>query len=270
MKLSKILLGAVAGAAVLGLVSCGGNDDPNAMIKGANKKYTIDYENDTADVSRGYKRTALQHAGALVKLTFNEIGQTAGATTNVYGGVLGCIFDLHTNDNGGKDFSVVGIQNKNGVIKSYVSTYTGVTNLQAYNFGASTAADATEGTEETVIQDFTVVSSSKIDTTDGANAVYVYFCETATSDTDYDYNVYILPKSVVDTLANIKDADAGALRNTDGDIVDISSYKIATCDTSYTSLKQNNFAPYANVYAYSSVSGEWNIQSTYKEAEVIE
>ena len=269
MKLSKILFGAVAAAAVMGLVSCGG-DDPNGMIKGSGKKYTIDYENNENAVSRGYKDTATKHAGALVKVTFEDIAQTADATSNVMGGVMGCIFDLKDGENG-KDFSVIGIQNKNNILKYYISSYTGVSDLQANNFGAPSDNYAGDGVAaETVVKDSTVISDSLKDTTDDNLAVYIYFVQTATAEDDYDYNVYILPKSVVDTVAKIKDADLGVLKDEEGNAIDISTYKVGTCNTSYTSLTQKDFAVYANVYAYSSVSGTWNILDTYKEAEVIE
>ena len=44
--MKKIAVAVFAGAMVFGLASCGaGDDDPNNMINGSNKVYTIDYTN---------------------------------------------------------------------------------------------------------------------------------------------------------------------------------------------------------------------------------
>ena len=57
--MKKIAVAVFAGAMVFGLASCGaGDDDPNNMINGSNKVYTIDYTNESKDVSRGYNTTA--------------------------------------------------------------------------------------------------------------------------------------------------------------------------------------------------------------------
>ena len=105
MKILKnIAVAALAGAMVFGLVSCGaGDDDPNNMINGSNKVYTIDYTNESKDVSRGYNTTAYKHAGAAVQLDFENASNTVG------GGVMGLIFDLEEKD-GAKSFNVIGVK----------------------------------------------------------------------------------------------------------------------------------------------------------------
>ena len=92
--MKKIAVAVFAGAMVFGLASCGGvgDDDPNKMISGTNKVYTIDYTNETDVVSRGYNATAYKHAGAAVQLDFEN------ASNTVEGGVMGLIFDLEEKD----------------------------------------------------------------------------------------------------------------------------------------------------------------------------
>lgn len=277
MKLSKVIFsGLFAVSLVFGFASCSEEDDPNDMLKEVNQNnYTIEYTNDGTETSRGYITTNLKHAGAIVKINFEP-------TSSTNGGVMGVIFDYHDNATNGKDFYVIGIQNTTATEpRYYISKFEGVTNLQKPNFGApsgknaGTAGDGTNdttvGTKETVIEDaFTSVPSGVTDTSSGTT-LYVYYVEKATSETDYDFEVYFLPKTIVESLGDIKDADLGALKDKDGNVVDISSYKVKkTIDSSYTSLQQNKFGVYGNVYAGKNVKGSWTIVDTYKEADVVE
>lgn len=272
MRLSKMkfTISFVAAALIIGFSACTVEDDPNGMITEKNSKnYSIEYTNDTNDVSRGYRSTNLAHAGAIVKLTFDN-ASTSDA------GVLGAIFDLHNNEtnSNAKDFYVFGFRNASNY---YISKFEGVTDLQAANFGAPTDGSTgdgtngtTKGTKETEIVSLgTSIPSGTLDTTDG-KSIYIYFVETASAESDYDYKVYILPKSVIEKVAAIKDADLGVLKDSNGSEIDISSYKVADCDCSYTSIKQNKFAVYANVYAGKTLKGSWQVLDTYKEADLVE
>lgn len=274
MKLSKVIFsGLFAVSLVFGFASCSEEDDPNDMLKEVNQNnYTIEYTNDGTETSRGYITTNLKHAGAIVKINFEP-------TSSTNGGVMGVIFDYHDNATNGKDFYVIGIQNTTATApKYYISKFEGVTNLQKPNFGAPTngtvgtdTADTTAGTKETVVEKaFTALPKSEVTDTSSGTTLYVYYVEKATSETDYDFEVYFLPKSVVESLGDIKDADLGALKDKNGDEVDISSYKVTTIDSSYTSLQQNKFGVYGNVYAGKNVKGSWTIVDTYKEADVVE
>jgi hypothetical protein len=267
MKFSKVLLGsAVLAAAAIGFMGCADDDDPNDMISGSNNNYSIEYTNDSTETSRGYNSTNLKHAGSLVKVNFD-------ASSTTQGGVMGMIFDLHDGDDG-KNFAVVGLRTTSAGAEYYVSYFTGVTNLQADNFGAeytsSNGVKHNEGSvaKETIIKNaFTTVSSSNVDTTDGTT-LYVYFVENETADADFDYNVYFLPKSVAE---NVDDVDSdGNLLDSEGLPLNISSWLAATVDTSYTTKTQNKFAVYANVYGGSTVKGTWELLQTYKAADVVE
>jgi hypothetical protein len=173
-----------------------------------------------------------------------------------------------------KNFAVVGLRTTSAGAEYYVSYFTGVTNLQADNFGAeytsSNGVKHNEGSvaKETIIKNaFTTVSSSNVDTTDGTT-LYVYFVENETADADFDYNVYFLPKSVAE---NVDDVDSdGNLLDSEGLPLNISSWLAATVDTSYTTKTQNKFAVYANVYGGSTVKGTWELLQTYKAADVVE
>ena len=266
MKFSKVLLGsAVLATAAIGFMGCADDDDPNDMISGSNNNYSIEYTNDSTEISRGYNSTNFKHAGALVKVNFD-----ASSTTE--GGVMGMIFDLHDGEDG-KDFAVVGAKKTSSGASYYVSYYTGVTDLQGDNFGAeyeSNGVKHNEGstaTEDVIKTAFTALPSGCVDTTDGTT-LYVYFVEVESGTMTYDYYVYFLPKYVAETVDSIN--DDGTLLTSAGATIDINEYQVATVETDYEEITQNKFAVYANVYAGKTVKGTWELLQTYKAADVVE
>lgn len=160
MKMTKkVLFGAAILAMVFGFASCKNeDDDPEGAIKGSNNDYTVSYDNtngygteaDKKDSSltgvyRAWKRTSLKHLGALTKITLNKGSAAEGAGKN--SGVMGFAWDLQTatggessSDSTSESFNVVGIRNNNGTLQAYVSRFYNITNKQANNFGATTAA----------------------------------------------------------------------------------------------------------------------------------
>ena len=68
----KKLLSVVAAALVaLTFVGCDGllqKDDTEGAIKGAGKKYTVDYKNESENAYRAYNATSLKHSGGLIKV----------------------------------------------------------------------------------------------------------------------------------------------------------------------------------------------------------
>lgn len=292
MKILKnIAVAALAGAMVFGLVSCGaGVDDPNNMINGRNKVYTIDYTNESKDLSRGYHPTGFKHAGAAVQLDFENASNTVG------GGVMGLIFDLKEQD-GVRSFNVVGVKTKdaNGGLGYYVSRFENVTDIQDENFGAWKKTDekgnvvekgpATEtGYAPDPSSQATFGSAQGVKSTekDDTITVYVYAiekkAEAAGKDSvnkdyakdEYIYEVYLLHNKV----ANL-DAD-GNLVDDNKKSIDLSDVKpVATIATGYKKLTQNFLAVYANVYGLQNkkpqaLKGTWTYRGDYKEVGVDE
>ena len=265
MKLSKILFGAVAAAAVMGLVSCG--DDPNGMIKGSGNKYTIDYTNNSEEVSRGYKETGMKHAGALVKITFNDEETVLNGESAA--GVMGTIFNLHDSDSenaekGAVDFYIIGMRD-DGMY--YVSEYKNISDLNAKNFGATTSANAANG--EAWEEEIVALSNSTFVTLpkDEDGNKYVYLYNRALLNGSYDWAVLDL------TADELKEFDIDSYKTTGS----YSGTKLASgnisgafdvCDEG--KQPQNKLAVYANVYVGATLSGVWNYNDMYLEAEVIE
>ena len=257
MKMTKkILLGAAALFATVAFVSCGEKEDTNPIeITGKNNDYSIDFTNDTDAAMRGYKETELKHAGGLVKITLDETVAADGK-----GGVMGFIFDLK-NGESGKDFYIVGVR-KNGY---YVSKFTNVTNLQAYNFGVSDKEDNTkaDGTTETeyakAFQPLTLVKDE-----DGNSFVYVY----AICNKDGSFDWKILNNSATEKVKNLSDKAFTELVIT-SDMV-LAEGTIPASETGYSSQTQNKLACYANVYAQGTLIGQWHFVGTYKEAELLD
>lgn len=267
MKILKnIAVAALAGAMVFGLVSCGaGDDDPNNMINGKSKVYTIDYTNETEDVSRGYNTTAYKHAGAAVQLDFENASNTVG------GGVMGLIFDLEEKD-GAKSFNVVGVKTNdaNGELGYYVSRFENVTDIQADNFG--TKLDENPATETAYAPKpgtgtFCKASGVK-DAEKDTITVYVYAIEKLNESTQkYEYKVYLLNDKV-----GKLDSD-GNLVTEDGKAIDLSGAEpVATIPTEYTGSQptQKKLAVYANVYGKKTLKGTWTYRGDYKEVGVDE
>ena len=107
MKMTKkILLGAAALVAALAFVGCGAGDDDDTekAITGSGKKYTVSFTNETGDEYRAYKTTTLKHAGALVKVTFNNADKPATFGTSK----MGVIFNLKE-DGEKREFYLIGL-----------------------------------------------------------------------------------------------------------------------------------------------------------------
>lgn len=133
--MKKIAAVTIAAAALFAFAGCADDDDPNEMItKVSSKEYTIEYSNESSDISRGYKSTALKHSGGffVIEIENQKSNQIAAD------GVMGVIFDLHENSEK-KDFYVIGVnygyENKKQ-FGYYASKFRNVADLQAANFGA--------------------------------------------------------------------------------------------------------------------------------------
>ena len=283
MKLSKVLLSsAVAAALVFGFAGCKTDeDDPNNMINGSGKNYSIAYTNEGSTISRGYVPTAFKHAGAAVQIDFTEL-----TTSTAKAGVMGLIFDLDTAKDGSRSFDVIGVRTADdkGGLEYYVSRYTGVTDIQDDNFGAYKGGSANELVYKVAFQ------QANGSFADGTTTVYAYAIQrkagSAGSDTinvsynagDYVYKVYLLNNKVakLDGNGNLIDEDGNSVELNDSDC-------LATIATGYTKLTQKKLSVYANVYPTAenkaasvktsgcgTLTGKWTFRGDYKEVGVDE
>ena len=146
-------------------------DDSEGVIKGSNDNYTVEYDNTEGTAKyRAYKETALKHAGALIKVKFDD--------TNTGASKMGVIFDLKNSAavNGGKDFYAIAIGQEGGG-SYYVSKFTNITNIQDENFGATTTATGTDPKEIEIVKLATGNLKDKMPAkaTDGSQSFYVYY-----------------------------------------------------------------------------------------------
>lgn len=252
MKLSKVLFStAVMAAAMTAFVACAQDDDPNGMISGSNNNYTLDYTNETKEISRGYNTSNLKHAGALVKINFEKVGGT--------GGMMGFMFDYEkTGDL--SSFNIIGVRS-DGVY--YISRFENITTegLQGNNFGATTTADAAKG--EAKETEFVKFNSTKLPNFTDKTA-YLWIIQ---SEDGSDYKVYSLTKEVAEK-AVVADANNGVLKNESGEDIVLSG-SLTSIPTGYKEQIQKRYGVYANVYAESSVLGTWEILGSYKAADVV-
>ena len=260
--MKKIAAVTIAAAALFAFAGCSDADDPNEMINGSNKVYTIDYTNESKDISRGYHSTAYKHAGAAVQLDFENVSK------NVNAGVMGLIFDLEEKD-GVKSFNVIGVKtnNANGELGYYVSRFENVTDIQAENFGTELKENPAK---ETVYVTAFAKAKGVKDAEKDTITVYAYAIEKLNeSSKKYEYKVYLL---YADRQIGKLDKD-GNLVAEDGTAIDLSGVEpVATIPTEYTGSQptQRKLAVYANVYAGKTLKGTWTYRGDYKEVGVDE
>ena len=277
----KILLGLAAGAVAIGMISCKNTDDTKKAIEGSGSNYSIDYTEEDGQNYRAYKSTAMNHAGALVKITFDN-------PENDNYSKMGVIFDLHDNDKdkNAKDFYIIGLAGSSS-LNFYVSKFTNVTDLQADNFGTKLSENPAK---EEVIYDTTnkstgIGSITRPAAVDGKVSYYVYFKEfmNKTGDTSKGYFEYAVYSMDDETAAKVKTIvnstedgkNAAAIEGTNG-VTKLYSDKIADAfdlktntDTQKKYLPQNQLAVYVNVIANKTLKGTWKFLEMYKEAEEI-
>ena len=274
--MKKIAVAVFAGAMVFGFASCGGagDDDPNKMIKGSNKVYTIDYTSETDENSRGYNATAYKHAGAAVQLDFENVSKTSDS------GVMGLIFDLEEKD-GAKSFNIIGVKttNASGSLGYYVSRFENVTDLQAVNFGTELAENPAKEIKYAPKGEATFGTATGVKNAEKEDTitVYAYAIEDEATEAgkdsankdyakgEYIYKVYLINNRVANLDAN------GKLVDENKNAIDLSGVTpAATIATGYTSLTQKKLAVYANVYGNKTLKGTWTYRGSYKEVGVDE
>ncbi len=260
----KILLGLAAGAAVLSLVSCGLKDDDNGALGGTGDKPSIDYTNEGTDNYRCYKSTTLKHAGAIVKVVFEN-------PTTSDKSKMGVIFDLHknVNDENAVDFYIIGLAGNADNANFYVSKFENVTDLQAYNFGTKLTENPAVEDELIALNDTNKISAANIPALaeDGSRSYYIYYKALKTGKYEW-------------AVLNMTDAVAKKLK--------VSNLSISTMPEGVTVLKsgtignafdavdadnkvpQNKIGCYAMVSPSKTLKGHWDFFNTYLEAEEIE
>ena len=289
--MKKIAVAVFAGAMVFGFASCASGDDPENAIKGSGKKYSIDYTNEGSSIYRAFSKTALEHAGAAVKIDFLDVNaDTKGA------GVMGIIFDYYEKKDV-KSFNVIGVKttDANGKLGFYVSRFENVTDQQDENFGAWTKKDENGNVvekgpakETEYAKAFTEAQGVK----DAENkvTVYAYVIEKKNEENNnWNYYVYLLNNTIakLDSNGNLVD-DAGKKVDLSSEkpLAKIPVYKDdgITLYENAESPKQNRLAVYANIYptkesgadpkkvtvGCGTLKGKWEYCGDYKEVGVDE
>ena len=262
MKLvKKLMLGLVAAATVLSLVSCDAllkKDDTEGAITGSGKKYKVEYKNETDDAYRAYKATSLKHAGALVKVTFDS--------KNVSSSKMGVIFDLKKNadDKNAKDFYCIGLNPSTSVANFYVSKFTNVTDMQAYNFGTELADNPAVEVEIVKLATANNITVPAADA-DGKVSFYVYYKELI--DGSFDYKVL----NITDEVAKAFDFEKGSFVAStvlaSGNTKEKAGAEYEITKEEDLKTKQGYVAFYAQVAKNTELNGSWNVVGTYLEAE---
>ena len=260
----KILLGLVATASVLSLVSCGLKDDTNKAMGGTGDKPTIDYENTGTENYRCYKSTSLKHAGAIVKVVF-ENPEASGISK------MGVIFDLHENktNKNAVDFYIIGLASNSDCENFYVSKFTNVTDLQAKNFGTELETNPADEDELIELSNDNKIPSAKLPAIaeDGSRSYYIYY--KALKEGKYEYAVL----DMTDATAKKLKAKDLSISSMPAGVTVIKSGTISNAFDAVTKddqVPQNKIGCYAMVAPKKTLKGHWDFFNTYLEAEEIE
>ena len=260
----KFMFGLVAAATILSLVSCDGllkKDDDKGAITGSGKNYKVEYNNEDAEAYRAYKATTLKHAGGLVKVTFDS--------ANVSTSKMGIIFDLKANaaDKNARDFYAIGLNPKgknSGTANFYVSKFTNVTDMQAYNFGT----DLTENpAKEVEIVKLATTNNIAMPAADAEGKVSVYVYYKTLLDGSFDYKIL----NISDEIAKAFKFDTGAFESSailaQGNTKAKAGAEYAPTSEDDLKTMQGKLAFYAQVAANTELNGSWKVIGTYLEAE---
>lgn len=274
----KILFGLVAVAAVLSLASCGiKKDDPEGIIKGTAGNYSVNYkyEGDSTDTYRAYKPTGFQHAGALVKVTFDQGYVTTAKAGNSKFGLIFGLKETKSGDQNIRDFYIVGL---GATGQYYVSKFDHIVNIQAPNFGAPEEYDedgvsstGTNGEIETEIKPITAITLEEDD--DGNKYAYIWY----QAWTDGTYHIRI--GNITDTNVSAwKQKDDASMKNQAPDfetgyiecIIPQTTTQITPWTAANAKAPQGYAAVYARVQGNTTLNGTVKFQKDFKEAEDIE
>lgn len=254
----KVLIGAVALAAILTLASCGKKNDTNKAIKGSGDNWTVDYTNDADSNYRAYRSTGLKHAGAIVKVTFNKGADAKNSK-------MGVIFGLEEKD-GKSDFHIIGIA-PDGTY--YVSTYKNIEDIQGDNFGATVDA-ATGPSEKEIVK---LSAGKKVTLKEDSNGnKYTYIVYIADKSGVYYYSILDLTD---DEIADF-DTAKGEFKTeaTEEKVATASSFGIIasafTPVATINDLPQHQISMYAMIQPGATLSGSWKVAAKFKEADDIE
>ena len=297
----KILLGTLAVAAILSFASCqreeGGNSSIISVDAGSSSA-SIDYPNDTDQITRGFKTLQTKHTDAICKLSAKVTGDSCD-------GVMGYIFDYLKNEDETLNFTIAGLRLKkyssNWKAEAYVETYRNVdpeTLESGASFKKKDGTSALVGTNSWTYdsdafgkvilpmtgfpQDYLnqMIATAKANDTpvdiwvelvanDGTSAG-----RTGTKGT-YTVNFYCEdPKrdKAGDALKYGEGGTTSTPSNVEGyiDSVTIGKANVNTPFDTATTLPQTEQGFYATVYAGQTLKGEWKFEQIKKEAEEIE
>lgn len=170
----KVLMGLALAGAVLALAGCvpQADDTEKAITKNSMTKYTVDYKNEGTDTYRAYKNASTAHAGALVKVEF----ENSDNGVNKMGVIFNLVETKDKNKVSKRDFYIIGLgtTTKNSSDGNfYVSKFTNVTNIKAKNFGTSLAENKAEEVEIVPLnKKYSIDLPAEVD---GKITLWVYF-----------------------------------------------------------------------------------------------
>jgi len=277
MKLSKVLLGSLFAAAMLGLFAgCAEKEDENDMLKVSGSKCTIDYTNESAtDYSRGFTSLKTKHYDAVCKIS-NETTKNKDSGD----GVMGYIFAISQNDDKTYNFGLAGVRNNNGTVQAYVSYFSNVgakylnsgNNFSDIN-GVKIGDAGCIATEHDITKAALGSTSWKTLKTNAGKSFDVWINVVANDGTSTgrtgDAGSYTVSFYNSDPLRTTSALGSDTTYG-EGAPSEIASYTVPASDTGLTAMTKLDLGFYANVYGSSTLKGTWELSDIEGEGEPVE
>jgi hypothetical protein len=260
----KVLMGLALAGAVLALAGCvpQADDTEKAIKKNSLTKYTVDYKNEGDAIYRAYKNASTAHAGALVKVVFDETDDVSNK--------MGVIFNLkETKDKKvvtNREFYIIGLASGNSIKNFYVSKFTNVTDIKAENFGTKLAENKAKEVEIVPLADANKIAIPDADA-EGKITMWVYFkADKASGGFDYAVikdsatikNVAINKDTTLESFAGETVLASGNTHKAGGSTKNVVADKEWEADATDKEI-QNGIAFYAMIQPGKTLIGNWEL-----------
>ncbi len=293
MKISKILVGAVAAVAMVGFFGCATNEDEHNIISVKGDTASVNYTNEGTVTYRGFRTLKTKHTDAVAVFT---LGGTETEDTSARTGVMGFVFDLEkdksvkNSSNETKkhiyDFTAVSLRKNGSAIQAYISRFEGV---DADNMDGDNNFKDADGKELTTTA--SVLGAKETEILKGTSGAYATL-NGVTKNDDGTYTVAVEVIANTDGTYSVKfydgkDAVAESAKDEDGvktgqiksgakelTITGNKTSQPITVDASWkegaTKTKQTDMGFYAAVYPGKTLVASLQLPYILNEDEVIE
>lgn len=267
-KITKIAL-ALAASVFVGaaFVGCAEEEGETGNI---NEPFSLTNDSESASVyKRGYKTTKTKHTSAVAQVTLpSPVGYDKNATPKA-DGVVGLIFHVQENDDGSKNFGIVGLRRNANAVQYYISYYKNVSvapeHINLYNnftdINGDIIGESAVATEHEVVKAY---GSTGITAKTGEDCIVTI--ELLAAGPDKEPADGIIKDGEGDGSYKINIYDGNWTKEAPGAVK--ATAVIPANDTGDSVATQYKLGLYTNAYPKCTLSGNLTIVDTVNECEI--